>query len=77
LLLWRDWSRASAPSTVASVGLSLLAMALGGLSYGLLRLGLPLAVLAGLSTGSALALGLWRWRRLAGFPSAWPTGRQA
>lgn len=74
--LWRDWSRARAPSGLLQLGLisaSVMAGAIAGVwVYALER---PWYELAPLTALAALPLGLWRWRRLRRLPAAWPVGR--
>lgn len=52
--------------------------ALGGALYGLQRgLGVPLAVVVGVSLALTAALGVWRWRAVCAAPVALPAGRLA
>jgi hypothetical protein len=76
LTLWRDWSRARAPSGLLQWGVIAASVAIGVLAtawvYGYGRRWYELAVWTALV---ALPLALWRWRRLQHLPAAWPVGR--
>jgi hypothetical protein len=74
--LWRDWSRARAPSGLLQWGVVGASVAVGVLSgvwvYGLER---PWQELALWTAAATVPAGAWRWRRLQRWPSAWPAGR--
>lgn len=74
--LLRAPARMRAPSAW-NVAMPVLAFML--LAWGLYtlhqKLGAPLVLLAGLSVGVSVALGLWRWRAIIQAPTALPTGR--
>jgi hypothetical protein len=76
LTLWRDWSRARAPSGLLQWGVIGASVAIGTLAtgwvYGLERPWYELALWTALAA-LPLALGLW-WR-LQRLPAAWPVGR--
>ena len=80
LLLWRDWSRMAPPSGLRVAG------QVGAMVTVVLVLVLALAarmwalepwLMAGASVALTGVLGLWRWRRLARAPAAWPAARDA
>ena len=77
LLLWRDWSSLPAPSSTSTL-LPLFGLVLAGVALGATVhvFALPLGpVFAGVLL-LGLAVGVWRWRRLAGYPQAFPVGRR-
>ena len=77
LLLWRDWSRLPPPSSL-SAGMTLLGVVLAtgisGVAIGWLH-GSPDLLLAAVAL-LTLALGVWRWQRLATYPQAFPVSRR-
>ncbi|CAN5192441.1 hypothetical protein BH11PSE10_BH11PSE10_15520 [soil metagenome] len=78
LLLWRDWSRLPPPtSTNAAMTLLwiVLATGLSGAASWWLKWSPDLLFVA-VALGT-LALGAWRWQRLANFPQAFPVSRRA
>lgn len=77
LLLWRDWSRMKPPSSL-SVMLPILGiLGLAGVLVGLgTWFALPTAGVVTAVIVATLALGAWRWQRLAGYPQALPVARQ-
>jgi len=76
LWLWRDWSRAGAPSGIpfgAMFGAMLVA---GGLAAAwVLWLERPWYELLALTLLVLAPLAWWRWQRLSRWPAAWPVGR--
>ena len=79
LLLWRDWSRLQAPSSVTQVLPALTTVGAGAAAWCVVlldpaRLAAPVIVGLLLLT---LLIGAWRWRRLASYPQALPVGRLA
>ncbi len=78
LLLWRDWSRLPPPNATTA-SLDLLAVVLTACLAGAATRWLHwspdlLLVAVALAT---LAVGAWRWQRLATFPQAFPVSRSA
>ena len=79
LLLWRDWSRLQAPSSSTQVLQALVTVGAGAAAWCVVlldpaRLAVPVIAALLLLT---LLIGLWRWRRLAAYPQAFPAGRLA
>lgn len=78
LLLWRDWSRLPPPNATTAA-LDLLAVVLttclAGAATRWLHLS-PDLLLVAVALGT-LAVGAWRWQRLATLPQAFPVSRRA
>ena len=78
LLGLRDWSRQRQPSVqtivIGMFGWMLTGAALMGLEH---WLGISAWWSGTLTVLLTLALGVWRWRKLAGYPQAFPVGRWA
>jgi len=78
LLLWRDWSRLPRPTAVKTM-MPVLGSMLGlGLSSAtMLWLKWSPDLLLVVVALTTLALGAWRWQRLARYPQAFPVSRRA
>jgi hypothetical protein len=66
-----------APQLMTTLWPVLAFFTLTGLLYGLLQLGVPLALLAATVAALSAALLAWRWRALSAAPAALPAGRLA
>jgi hypothetical protein len=78
LMLWRDWSRMSAPQGVFSTAMLPVIAGVNVAAYAWVAgSGLGAGPLALLALPLWLALAAWRWRVLGSKPAAWPVGRLA
>jgi hypothetical protein len=76
LWLWRDWSRAGAPSGVPLGAMFGAMLVSGGVAAAwVLWLERPWYELLGLTLLVLAPLAWWRWQRLSRWPAAWPVGR--
>nr|WP_297381289.1 hypothetical protein [uncultured Roseateles sp.] len=78
LLVWRDWSRQGLPKGARVAMLTMLMVALTGLSIAAThRWHIPALWQVAASVLVTVALGAWRWRALQRMAPVWPVGRHA
>jgi len=78
LMLWRDWSRMSAPQGIFSPAMLPVVAGVNVAAYAWVAgSGLGAGSLALLVLPLWMALAAWRWRVLGSKPAAWPVGRLA
>lgn len=78
LLVWRDWSRQGLPKGARAAVLTMLMVALVGLSIAAThRWHIPALWQVAASVLVTVALGAWRWRALQRMAPVWPVGRHA